>query len=258
MESTNRSRGGAPASAEVVDTLNDLLQLDHDAIGAYEIAIEKLSDRSLADRIQEFKHDHQRHIAELNDALAALGGTPKNEPHATGPFKQGLQSLGGLAGNKGVLMAWRTNEMQAKTKYSKAASDAVGWPEGARTVVERNARDEERHYRWVMDALEGMGAGDGPGRVEQVKEGTREAVEGARDRVAGGLEAVASRLGQMAEGGGRGSGVADRVAGGLGSAAHGVRDGELAGGIESQVRSNPARTLLTAAVAGFVLGRILR
>ena len=37
---TTRLGGHAPpATAEILDGLNDLLQLDHDAVGAYEIAM---------------------------------------------------------------------------------------------------------------------------------------------------------------------------------------------------------------------------
>lgn len=255
------------ASGEVIDRMNDLLQLDHDAIGAYEVAIDKLNDRTLADRISEFKHDHERHIVELNEVIAALGGSPKNEPHATGPFKQALQSLGGLAGDKGLLMAWRTNELQVKSKYASASSDAADWPAEAHGVVQRNALDEERHYRWVVDALQRLGAGggdtpdDGSGRLEQARDRAREAAEGARERVAGGLAAVGGRLSDHAEGGGAARGFAERVGGGLQSAAHQVREGEVSeigAELEARVRRSPAQTLLAAAAAGFILGRILR
>ena len=48
-----------PATAEILEGLNDLLQLDHDAVGAYEIAMEKLKDRDHADQIAGFRRDHQ-------------------------------------------------------------------------------------------------------------------------------------------------------------------------------------------------------
>src|SRR5690606_20084718 len=107
----------AVSDAEVLDGLNDLLQLGHDAIGAYEIAIEKLDDRDHADQIAGFKRDHERHVRDLNEMIRSLGGTPVNEPHATGPLKQAMQSLGALGGDKGVLIAWRANELQVRAKY---------------------------------------------------------------------------------------------------------------------------------------------
>jgi rubrerythrin len=142
-----------PATAEILEGLNDLLQLDHDAVGAYEIAMEKLQDRDHADQIAGFRRDHERHIRELNELIADLGGTPMNQPHATGPFKLALQSLGGLAGDRGTLMAFRTNELQVRAKYDSYAAKANLWPTNIKRVIDACALDEERHYRWVSDVL---------------------------------------------------------------------------------------------------------
>jgi len=142
-----------PATAEILEGLNDLLQLDHDAVGAYEIAMEKLQDRDHADMIAGFRRDHERHIRALNELIAELGGTPMNQPHATGPFKLALQSLGGLAGDRGTLMAFRTNELQVRAKYDAYAAKANHWPTNIKRVIDGCALDEERHYRWVSDVL---------------------------------------------------------------------------------------------------------
>lgn len=153
-DTTRLDAGHAPpATAEILEGLNDLLQLDHDAVGAYQIAMEKLHDRDHADQIAGFRRDHERHIRELNELIAELGGTPKNHPHATGPFKLALQSLGGLAGDKGVLMAFRANELGVRTKYDSYASRANRWPTSIKRVVDACALDEERHFRWVSDVL---------------------------------------------------------------------------------------------------------
>ena len=68
-------QGGSGAATvpveEVLAGLNDLLQLDHDAIGAYQVAIEKLVDPNHAQRIQTFLHDHERHVRELQGRAVA-------------------------------------------------------------------------------------------------------------------------------------------------------------------------------------------
>ena len=138
---------------EVINGLNELLRLDHDAIGSYEIAIERLENPEHAVTIQGFLRDHQAHIRRLNEIITELGGSPTNEPHATGPLKQALQAFGETAGDHGLLMTWRANELQVMTKYDRYAREAVGWPVRAKHVVDENALDEERHYAWVVDAL---------------------------------------------------------------------------------------------------------
>ncbi len=309
----------APTS-DVLDGLNDLLQLDHDAVGAYDVAMDKLQDRDYAAQIAGYRRDHERHIRELNELIAELGGTPKNEPHATGPFKQALQSLGGIAGDKGLLISWRTNELATRTKYDSYAQKANHWPANVKAVVDRAALDEERHYRWVADVLQHLGVGSGEGvetdlankmreragaaaaggsTIDNVKERVSDLAEqartkvsdltdtartrvsdlagdardrvvdipgAARERVASGLDAAAGRLssvGQDANSGpmARVAPVAAGLGGGLASTARFVREGDaeqIREGVEGRVRESPAQTLLIAAVAGFVVGRLLR
>jgi ElaB/YqjD/DUF883 family membrane-anchored ribosome-binding protein len=233
--------GHAPATSEVLDGLNDLLQLDHDAIGAYEIAMEKLEDREAAAQIAGYLRDHERHVRDLNELIRSLGGTPHNQPHATGPFKEALQAIGALAGDKGILMAWRANELQVRSKYDAYASTANLWGADIKRVIDRNALDEERHYQWVSDALAALGVGEGP----SVRERAGDVAGTVREKVSAGAGAVANRLQGMWGSGDDGTGVAGRT-------------GQAVDLFEDHVRESPLQTLLVAAVAGFVIGRLLR
>lgn len=199
------------STEEIVAGLNDLLQLDHDAIGSYEVAMERLEDRDHASQIAGFRLDHERHVRELTEMIRSLGGTPKNEPHATGPLKQALQGLGGVAGDKGLLMAFRTNELQVRTKYDGYAAKAVMWPAEVKRLVDRNALDEERHYRWVADVMKAMGLGDGEGPETH-------AANLAREKVGSHGPGVAERVSDAA------SSAASAVTGAASSAAHTVSD----------------------------------
>jgi ElaB/YqjD/DUF883 family membrane-anchored ribosome-binding protein len=236
----------APALQEVLDGLNDLLQLDHDAIAAYDVAISKLEDRDHAAMIAGYRRDHERHVRELNELVARLGGTPANHPHVTGPFKTALQSLGGLAGDKGVLLAFRTNELQVRTRYDLYASRAMLWPPEVKRVIDGAALDEERHYAWVADVLQRMGIGHGEtdptaraadlareranvgaGVVHEVKEKVADAadtVTGAVSGAAGSVkDAVSGAAGSVKDAASSAAGsVGDRVSGLAGSVREGV------------------------------------
>jgi rubrerythrin len=203
--------------SDIIDGLNDLLQLDHDAIGAYDVAIEKLADRDHANQILGFRRDHERHIQELNELIAALGGAARNQPHLTGPFKQALQSLGAIGGDKGVLSAFRQNELQVRSKYELYAAKANHWPQNVKRSIDRNALDEERHYRWVADALQAMGVGSGEGAeidaataareralvtgttVEHAVEAIVDAAGVARERIVDAAGTARERLSDVAE-----------------------------------------------------------
>jgi uncharacterized protein (TIGR02284 family) len=220
----------AASTAEVIEGLNDLIQLDHDAIGAYEIAIQKLEDRDHADQIAGFKRDHERHIRELNQLVAELGGTPVNEPHATGPLKQALQSLGALGGDRGVLIAWRTNELQARTKYDSYASKANSWPSNVKRVVDQNALDEERHFDWVTQVLNRLGVPTAEGLETGVTTRLREAgtqVENlahrAADQVRDAAGNVTDRVRDVASD--VAEGARDKVVAGAATARNSVADG---------------------------------
>jgi len=212
----------APALQEVLDGLNDLLQLDHDAMAAYDVAIEKLEDRDHADQVAGYRRDHERHVRELNELIARLGGTPDNHPHATGPFKTALQALGGLAGDRGLLMAFRTNELAVRTKYDAYASKAMLWPPDVKRMIDGAALDEERHYAWVADVLQRLGIGGGEtDDAARAADLAREranvgagVVSTAKDAVAGAADAVTGAV----------SGAASSVAGTVGGAAGSVAD----------------------------------
>lgn len=196
---TQPGGGAAPAVSEIVDGLNDLLQLDHDAIGAYDIAIEKLADRDHANQILGFRRDHERHIQELNELIAGMGGEAKNQPHLTGPFKQALQSLGALGGDKGVLASFRQNELQVRSKYEMYAAKANHWPQNVKRAIDRNALDEERHYRWVADALQAMGVGSGEGAEIDAATAARERALVTGTTVEHAVEAVVDAAGTARE-----------------------------------------------------------
>ncbi len=161
----------AVRDAALLAELNDLLQLDYDAVGAYTLAISALRDRNLRNTLIGFRQDHERHIAELVELIRERGGIPLRMPHfPTGIFKllvQAAGSVGGFAGgDRAVLLAFVANETQARDKYRRHANVA-DHPGEIAGILERAARDEETHHRWAWDALErlGMGRGSVPGRM---------------------------------------------------------------------------------------------
>jgi ElaB/YqjD/DUF883 family membrane-anchored ribosome-binding protein len=187
-------------------------------------------------------------------------------------------------------MAFRTNELQVRAKYDAYAAKANAWPTNIKRIIDGCALDEERHYRWVADALAAMGAGagEGPeldaatkareramhggGPLDQVKERVagvagqvRERVTDAagqvRERVSVGAGAVSNRIAGLMdrEEGAVGVPVAQattRVRGGYDTASGRAREGAEV--LEERIREKPFQTLLIAGVAGFVVGRLLR
>lgn len=161
-----------PIDAALVAGLNDLLQLDHDAIQAYSIAIARLRNASYKQTLQEFKADHERHVEELSRLIRHHGGNPVPIPHLpSGVFKLAVQAVGALGGDRGILLAFKSNERQVRDKYRRMAEQQHEDTEMS-AVLSRAAGDESRHYSWVLETLEeiGLGADTRAGRMEDAFE----------------------------------------------------------------------------------------
>src|SRR4051812_5919919 len=89
---------------KVIDQLNDLVQLDYDAVQAYDLALEHIDDPGVAEDLELFKSDHERHIVELNAVITVLGGTPKElGKDLKGFLIEGMTKLRSVTGTKGAL-----------------------------------------------------------------------------------------------------------------------------------------------------------
>jgi hypothetical protein len=155
-------------AAGLVVELNDLVQLDLDAVHAYTLAIALVADRSIGKTLEGFRADHERHVRALSDLVRTAGGRPAAVPHVpTGLFKLMVQAAGAAGGTRGVLLALQANEAQAQEKYARHATAArtstaaEHRPSEVVAVLQRHAADEQAHYAWVTKAVAAMGAGPG-------------------------------------------------------------------------------------------------
>ncbi|MDF1502103.1 DUF2383 domain-containing protein [Roseisolibacter sp. H3M3-2] len=173
------------ASSAVIAELNDLLQLDHDALQSYALAIKEVEHPAYRETLRRFRADHERHVEELTALIERHGGLAIELPHPTGVAKLAKQAAGGFGGDRRVLLAFRANERQARDKYARAARKAEEWPEEVAEVVRRAAEDEARHFEWADVTLEGLG---------EPRDGARARVRRAYDvvhaRTADAVEAV--------------------------------------------------------------------
>jgi bacterioferritin (cytochrome b1) len=189
-----------------IATLNDLLQLDHDAVHSYGLAIAELEASAYRETVRRFRSDHERHIAELTALITRHGGMPVNLPHPTGVLKLATQGAGALGGgDTHVLMAFRANERQARDKYARAA--ALGeWPADVTSVLRVAAADESRHYDWVDTTLQSLGVSD-----DSALGKAHRAFEAGNAATADALEAVGTKGMQAVEAARRAVGRASGV-----------------------------------------------
>ena len=136
---------------ETVATLNDLIQLDIDAVHAYSQAIDACKVAEVRDNLTAFKGDHQRHISELEGAVRALGGQPPTGKDIKGFVIEGFTAIASQ-GDRSALLAMRGNEEITTRRYDAARRTNVAGD--VLELIEKNYADEARHLDWIKQAID--------------------------------------------------------------------------------------------------------
>lgn len=140
------------SNEEIAKMLNELIQLDYDAIAAYEAAIERLEDRQASAKLTEFMNDHVEHTRNLAALVRQHGGNPKQKGDLKKVLTKGKVIIANLAGDDAILKAMRINEDLTNESYEKAAQ-TPGLPAAVRTTLQANLADERRHREWIVSQL---------------------------------------------------------------------------------------------------------
>lgn len=138
--------------SDTIDKLNDLIQLDVDAVQAYDHAIKNVEYDDIRKRFGEFQDDHRTHIRNLAEMVQQLGGTPvKLEPSLKGYLLEGLTALRSATGTKAALEAMKTNEKLTNRKYEEAV--AQNFAEGVMKLLRMNFAQEQQHLAYIEEIL---------------------------------------------------------------------------------------------------------
>lgn len=141
-------------NAEIIEKLRALMQLDYDAIMAYQAAIERIDVESIQEQLTRFMGDHGRHVHDLKDAIESLGGDAPKDPgrDLKGVLLEGLTAVRSMLGTASALRAMRRNEQLTNKAYEEALEADL--PPEIRELVLRNREDEARHLAYIVMALE--------------------------------------------------------------------------------------------------------
>ena len=142
---------------ELVTVLNQLLELDFDAIEAYRTAIARLKDEGDRRQLASFMADHQRHTLDLTAMVQRLGHAPSAGPDLKKLLTAGKVLLGSFVSDTALLFAMRTNEDDTNKAYERAVSRR-DLSIAMREILERNLQDERRHRSWIMERVAALRA----------------------------------------------------------------------------------------------------
>ncbi len=128
--------------------LEQMIQLEYDALEAYKVAVEHLQDDGLRWHLQSFMADHERHVEELTAALTEMGAEAPEGPDAKQLITTAKVFFGVLLGDRAILGAMRANEDDTNTACERAVA-RVDTPAHLRKLFVRHLADERRHRDWL-------------------------------------------------------------------------------------------------------------
>jgi rubrerythrin len=129
--------------------LKNLIQLEHDAIAAYDAVIAKLVDARRAEKVRSFREDHQRHLDALSDLARKHHAYDPGQGSMKSMLTTGKVNVAAMAGSDSALLkAMSTNETDTVTAYRRALENRDA-PDAARSFLQDALADEERHKSWM-------------------------------------------------------------------------------------------------------------
>lgn len=134
--------------------LKELIELDYDAIEAYEIACNKLTNEKYKAQIKEFKADHEKHVKELTQLLARHNvEVPTGASIGNQWLTKGKVILGSLVGDISILKAMLSNEIDTNTAYERMRIHENMW-EDATDILNHGLQDEKKHKSWLENVIQ--------------------------------------------------------------------------------------------------------
>ena len=137
---------------EFVNALQDLLELEFDAVEAYDAAINRLEDEHYKSKLREFRGEHRVHIRELSAILQKHGKSVPTGPSGKQWLTKGKVVLGSLMGDNSILSAMRSNEVDTVTAYERLNEYNDKWPDSVE-ILKRGLNDERKHKAWLESVI---------------------------------------------------------------------------------------------------------
>ncbi len=140
---------------ELIEAMVNLVQLDIDAVHAYNQAVKEIEDPIIRDRLLTFQEDHRKHIAGLSKHIEALGGQP---PEPSQDFKgyviEAFTAIRSYTGLTGALKAMKTTEEITNRHYG----EVVSWqaPPAIKESLRAYFSEEKIHLEYIDSNLQAI------------------------------------------------------------------------------------------------------
>jgi hypothetical protein len=139
------------------DQLFNLVQVDADAVGLYDAAIEHVIDEEIYSAFRQFQIQHREHVNELCRAIQRVGwATPEFRVDLKGHIGEIGVRLGCLRGTTGALQVVSIAEKTHCARYAEAQEWEIG-DSRVMGLLRVFGEDEKDHLAFVERAMAQVG-----------------------------------------------------------------------------------------------------
>lgn len=141
------------SQSDFVTAIKELIELDYDAIEAYEVACNNLTNNDYKSKFKEFGKDHEKHVKELTELLTKHNATAPTGPSSGKQWlTKGKVILGSLFGDNNILKAMLSNEIDTNVAYERMRMHENIW-EDAKNILNSGLEDEKKHKAWIENIV---------------------------------------------------------------------------------------------------------
>jgi hypothetical protein len=146
------TKGREMETDNLIKELQELVQVDIDAVHTYNRVLDEISDEIVHSRLTTFRDNHINHINTLSDEIRSLGGEP---PGLTMDFKgyviEAFAVLRIVTGMKSALKALKIAELITCQYYGQSVSKDV--PSALKELIRKHFSDEKIHLEYIDNNL---------------------------------------------------------------------------------------------------------
>ena len=139
----------------LIEAMSNLVQLDIDAVHAYDQAVKEIDDTIIRDRLLKFQDEHRNHISGLSKQIANLGGQPpERSQDLKGYVIEAFAAIRSFTGLKGALNAMKTMEEITNRYYG----EVVSWeaPSEVKELLRTYFSEEKIHLDYISNNLQAL------------------------------------------------------------------------------------------------------
>jgi bacterioferritin len=136
---------------QLIDTLNELLKGEHMAIHIYDKTKGLQQDSQVANMLNKFESDHERHAEQLTQRIYELGGNPNTNTGLSGLMANLTSMINSIRGPKQLLEQVYDGEDKGIHAYEERLNslDPV-----SQDTVRQIMKEDHEHLKWFKGRME--------------------------------------------------------------------------------------------------------